>query len=109
VPLPTARLFLPALLDRYTRRIVQRLDALEQLEQLPTHLGRTLGQDLQKGMWSYFDYEVACDSLQGQLRRLIDRYKAVKALLDAPVGADPEEEENAWWLLDSEYQITFRR
>lgn len=31
VPLPTARLFLPALLDRYTRRIVQRLDALEQL------------------------------------------------------------------------------
>jgi hypothetical protein len=40
---------------------------------------------------------------------LIDRYKAVKALLDAPVGADPEEEENARWLLDSEYHITFRR
>jgi hypothetical protein len=88
---------------------MQRLDALEQLEQQPTHLGRTFGQDLQKGMWSYFDYEVARDSLEGQLRRLIDRYKAVKALLDAPVGADPEEEKNAWWLLDSEYQITFRR
>jgi hypothetical protein len=40
---------------------------------------------------------------------LIERYKVIIALMDAPIGADPEEEAKVQWLLDSEYHVTFRR
>jgi len=90
---------------------MQRLEVLRQLEQLPAPLRRKSGQDLLERVFSRYNCE--CESarglIEGQLARLIDRYKAIKALLDAPVGADPEEEEKIQWLLDSEYHVTFRR
>jgi hypothetical protein len=82
---------------------------LRQLEQLPAPLRRKSGQDLLERVFSRYNYEAARGSIEGQLARLIGRYKAIKALLDAPVGADPEEEEKIQWLLDSEYHVTFRR
>jgi hypothetical protein len=98
-----------ALLDRCRRKIMQRLEVLKQLEQLPAPLRLKSGQDLLERVFSRYNCEAARGSVEGQLARLIERYKVIKALLDAPIGADPEEEAKVQWLLDSEYHVTFRR
>jgi hypothetical protein len=60
-------------------------------------------------VFSRYNCEAARGSVEGQLARLIERYKVIIALMDAPIGADPEEEAKVQWLLDSEYHVTFRR
>jgi hypothetical protein len=83
-PLPAPRSLL-ALLEHCRRKIFQRIEVLERLEQLPSYLGRKSGQELLESVFSCDAFEAACDPIGMELVDLIARYKAIKAQLDAPI------------------------
>ena len=72
---PSTPMALLTLLEHCRRMILQRVKVLQQLEVLPSRLGRTFAQDLVEGVVSCGDYEAMY---------LVDYYRAIKLQLDAP-------------------------